>query len=92
MVGKLLNTSYIEITDGTFKAPQRYEGEEASIGYTLTQNYLLQRFVQGAAMRSEHLIPFNGSIFNVQNGGNYTVSSPDERKWDGLPIMWQTLR
>ncbi len=86
------NTSYIEITDGTFKRPERYKGDPENIGYTITQNYLLQRFMQGAAMRSEHLIPFNGSIFNVQNGGSYTTDSPDTRKWDGLPIMWQNTR
>lgn len=86
------NNSYIEITDGTFKKPERYTGSEEDIGYTITQNYLLQRFLQGAALRADQLVPFNGSIFNVQNKGGYTTGSPDERMWDGLPIMWQNTR
>jgi alpha-L-fucosidase 2 len=84
------DTSYIEITGGTFEKPKHYNLENGEdIGYIITQNYLLQRFIQGASMRGEHLVPFNGSIFNVNMGG---IGSPDVRRWDGLPYMWQNTR
>ncbi|MBQ9812496.1 MAG: hypothetical protein IJM54_04190 [Thermoguttaceae bacterium] len=50
--------SYVEILGGT------------DLAFSITQNYILQRFVSGCSTRGTTLSHFNGSVFNVEVDGS----------------------
>lgn len=81
--------SYIEILGGTANA------------YTITQNYILQRFVSGCSTRGNTLTSFNGSIFSVDVPAKGYESylgvinselSPDYKAWANCMFMGQNTR
>ena len=84
------NRSYIELLGGTSDA------------YSLTQNYILQRYVSGCSTTGETLSHFNGSIFSVDVEGSTGKSnffgeikqnlSPDFKAWSATMFMMQNTR
>lgn len=64
-----------------------------SIGYKITQAYILQNWMNACGGRGNYPIKFNGSIFTVDPG--YTdknhAYSPDFRGW-GPDYWWQNTR
>ena len=54
---------------------------------TLTQAYILQRWVSACAGRGVHPIKFNGTLFTVDGDG----FDADYRRWGG-PYWWQNTR
>ncbi|MDB5212063.1 MAG: hypothetical protein JWQ30_2890, partial [Sediminibacterium sp.] len=80
------NTNYIFIT-----AKDSAERRQAE---TVTQGYILQRFINACGGRGNAPIKFNGSIFTVdtynRQGGN-AGHDADFRLWGG-PYWWQNTR
>ncbi len=58
---------------------------------TITQGYLLQRFINACAGRGNSPIKFNGTIFTVDTYFNGVHYDADFRRWGG-PYWWQNTR
>eukprot|EP01062_Namystynia_karyoxenos_P056479 TRINITY_DN4743_c0_g1_i1.p1 TRINITY_DN4743_c0_g1~~TRINITY_DN4743_c0_g1_i1.p1 ORF type:complete len:826 (+),score=267.49 TRINITY_DN4743_c0_g1_i1:83-2560(+) len=59
---------------------------DTTAGYTVSRQYILQRFLQGAQARSPYPIKFNGELFTANRPPNV-----DARQWGGLN-WWQNVR
>lgn len=57
--------------------------------FTVSQSYVLQRFINGSAGRGHYPIKFNGSIFTVPSEGK--PGNADYRRW-GPGYWWQNTR
>jgi Domain of unknown function (DUF5703) len=64
-------------------------GADSSAGYTVSQAYALQRFINACAGRGAYPIKFNGSIFTVPSPGQ--PGDADYRRW-GPGYWWQNTR
>jgi len=84
--GQFWNRNYIFITSND--TTNRKQAE------TVTQGYILQRFINACGGRGNYPIKFNGSIFTVDNFNRNDIFKgfdADYRQWGG-PYWWQNTR
>lgn len=77
--------------DGKEVARNDRESIPASTAQTITQGWILQRYITVSAGRGAYPIKFNGSIFTFQTTEPGELFDPDYRRWGG-PYWFQNTR